>query len=216
MCVRVRVCTCVCFLCDERDYGIKEARPRQFSSVWTKAALSSSSTMTNTDECLAAHWRCSQSLPPRPPYVLSSRASDWCPVPGCAQSSHVSSSDSTDQTLRTSQISHSSFLPSFHSLSTPLSFSPFLSLSLSLSHTHTLPLSLSFCLCACSYCLFAFPSFREAKNRSDFSPIQSLAVGQAAETRGPQGASVSGFTFYGANPKRVWVVSQNNNVCLSV
>ncbi len=66
----------ICFLCDERDYGIKEARPRQFSSVWTKAALSSS-TMTNTDECLATHWRCAQSLTLRPLYILSSGASDW-------------------------------------------------------------------------------------------------------------------------------------------
>lgn len=66
----------ICFLCDERDYGIKEARPCQFSSVWTKAALSSS-TMTNTDECLATHWRCVQPLTPRPLYILSLRASDW-------------------------------------------------------------------------------------------------------------------------------------------
>ena len=66
----------ICFLCDERDYGIKEARPCQFSSVWTEAALSSS-TMTNTDECLATHWRCAQPLTPRPLYILRSRASDW-------------------------------------------------------------------------------------------------------------------------------------------
>lgn len=66
----------ICFLCDERDYGIKEARPQQFSSVWTKAALGSS-TMTNTDECLATHWRSAQPLTPRPLYILSTRASDW-------------------------------------------------------------------------------------------------------------------------------------------
>ena len=66
----------ICFLCDERDYGIKEARPCQFSSVWTEAALSSS-TMTNTDECLATHRRCAQPLTPRPLYILRSRASDW-------------------------------------------------------------------------------------------------------------------------------------------
>lgn len=66
----------ICFLCDERDYGIKEARPRQFSSVWTKAALSSS-TMTNTDACLATHWRSAPRLTPRPPYFLSAGAPDW-------------------------------------------------------------------------------------------------------------------------------------------
>lgn len=66
----------ICFLCDEKDYGIKEARPQQFSSVWTKAALSSS-TMTNTDECLVTHWRSAQTLTPRSLYILSTRASDW-------------------------------------------------------------------------------------------------------------------------------------------
>lgn len=44
----------ICFLSDERDYGIKKARPEQFSSVWSKAALCSG-TMINTDECLTAH-----------------------------------------------------------------------------------------------------------------------------------------------------------------
>ena len=33
--------------------------------------------MTNTDECLATHWRSAQPLTPRPLYILSTRASDW-------------------------------------------------------------------------------------------------------------------------------------------
>lgn len=32
--------------------------------------------MTNTDECLATHWRSAQPLTPRPLYILSTRASD--------------------------------------------------------------------------------------------------------------------------------------------
>lgn len=65
----------ICLLCDERDYGIKEARPQQFSSVWTKAALSSS-TMTNTDECLAAHRGSTSSLTQRPLDISNTRTSD--------------------------------------------------------------------------------------------------------------------------------------------
>lgn len=53
---RARRAAWICFLSDERDYGIKEARPRQFGSVWSTAALScssSSSTMSDPAECLA-------------------------------------------------------------------------------------------------------------------------------------------------------------------
>ena len=65
----------ICFLCDERDYGIKEARPRQFSLVRTKAALCGS-TMRNTDECRAAHWRSAQPVTPRLLYNSNTRVSD--------------------------------------------------------------------------------------------------------------------------------------------
>lgn len=52
---------CFFFFYDERDYRIKDARPCQLSSVWTKAAPSGS-TMANTDECLLPRWRCAQLL----------------------------------------------------------------------------------------------------------------------------------------------------------
>lgn len=79
----------------------------------------------------------------------------------CAQSSHVSSSHSSEpliQTCRTSQISHSSFLP--------------LPLPRSLTHIHTLSLSFSLFshMQLLSVC-FSNPFIeREDKNRSNFSP----------------------------------------------
>lgn len=62
------------FFYDERDYGIKDARPCQLSSVWTKAAPSGS-TMTSIDECLLPWWRCAQL--PQFLEISSTRASDW-------------------------------------------------------------------------------------------------------------------------------------------
>lgn len=114
----------------------------------------------------------------------------------------MSSSDSAEpviKTCRTLQISHSSFLP------------PSIPFSL------TLPLSLSLSAHAATACLLFHPSIeRQDKNRSNFSPIQSLASRAGSRDTRSTVSECLWFHILGCEKMSGWVVSDNDNVCLSV